>query len=150
MALSVFTLQIFCPNCHFMRGNFEKFEKIRRLEKSRKSTRGQIEGVYFFLVLNIWYCCVTSVNQLCITMEEKLSQVLLKVPPLHSTNFKLSNQYSSLNIVKFTDLIIKCCNTVANAIKNQELHLIPWKSMGYQILPPRKTSYLKIFLHVLG
>lgn len=57
----------------------------------------------------------------------------MKVTPLLSTYFKLSNQNSSLNIVKFTDLIIKCCNTVANAIKNKELRLIPWKSTGYQL-----------------
>jgi len=65
-------------------------------------------------------------------VEEKLSQVLLKVTPLLSTYFKPSNQNGSLNIVKFTGLIIKCCNTVANAIKNQELHLIPWIPAGYQ------------------
>lgn len=80
-------------------------------------------------------------------MEEKLSQVLLKVTPLLSTYFKLSNQSSSLNIAKFTDLIIKCCNTVANAIKNQELPLIPWRSMGYQIhfFLQEKSSTWKYF-----
>lgn len=78
--------------------------------------------------------------------------MLLEITPLLSTYLKFSNQKSSLNIFKFTDLITQCSNTVSDTIKNKELHLIPYKNPGISdaLLPPREIAYLKIFLHVLG